>query len=250
MADRRAWMVSLSIVVTCAIACGGSESPSGTGSSNGSPLDGTWKGYVESYKFPSGSDTVTLSLATKSDGSITGAAVFGDGPAPPPPTDPNVGYPPSLEAGSTCSFPGGPRNFSGEGFVFTVLGATFSSGRLTLKVETRELWKQWCAMQTSYPGGSGASDSYFCLPNWGFTSGASGCGQTDPTTMAFVPRDCGKICLCTAGPGPCACNATACSVDVTSTNADLSFDVVVSNGSADGSTSGTFGDHNVHLKRQ
>ena len=54
----------------------------------------TWTGYVEGYQFPSGSNAIRLAFAIDSYGQVAGMVFFGDGPPPPPATDPNVGYPP------------------------------------------------------------------------------------------------------------------------------------------------------------
>ncbi|HEY8091570.1 MAG TPA: hypothetical protein VIF09_27080, partial [Polyangiaceae bacterium] len=113
------------------------------GGDGASPLSGTYKGYIESFKFPDGSDTVVMTLAFATDGTVTGTVFFGDGPALAPPTDSDVGYPPGLESQGQPTLPDDLL----EGFAFTVLTGKYPSPRLTLGVDPGELWKQWCGLQ-------------------------------------------------------------------------------------------------------
>jgi hypothetical protein len=56
-----------------------------------SPLSCVYAGYIESFQFPDGSDSVTLTLSFNVDGTVTGTVQFGSAPLLAPPTDPNVG---------------------------------------------------------------------------------------------------------------------------------------------------------------
>ncbi|HEY4392953.1 MAG TPA: hypothetical protein VGP64_02775, partial [Polyangia bacterium] len=57
----------------------------------------SWDGFAETYTFsPDGSDRVRLTL----DASGQGTLEIGDAALLPPPTDPNVGYPPSVSSDS------------------------------------------------------------------------------------------------------------------------------------------------------
>ncbi|HEY3819028.1 MAG TPA: hypothetical protein VGL81_17785 [Polyangiaceae bacterium] len=226
---------------------GGSGSSSGSAGSN--PLSGTYKGYIESFKFPDGSDTVVLTLVFGDDGGVTGTVFFGDGPPLAPPMDPNVGYPPGL------TVPPGPTD---EGFSFTVLGGSYAAPRLTLGLDLNELWKQWCQIQTTiYPWNNGAADGgcgpllhYACLPNGSTQTGAvcsyTACDETAPTTV-----DCGKLALCGGmGPDPCTCTATSCTV-ATPTQPGITFDMQLNAGALDGSETGIGNSVlNVHLTKQ
>ena len=233
-------------------AAGGSdavgETESGSGSSGGSPLDGTWTGYFESYTLPSGSDVLSMTFAG-APGSVTGTVKFGTKAAPPPPTDPNVGYPPGLGDNMQPLV-----GFQGEGFVFTASGITLEAPRLQLGVGSDEEWSAWCALVSSYgqePDGGGPT--YGCLPNWGCSSGNGSCSQPNPSTNQTVPVDCGKMFLCLGGGcggiGPvCQCTATSCGVDLST--ADITFDMQLADDHLDGSIAGpTLGNHNVHLTR-
>jgi hypothetical protein len=203
-------------------------------------LDGIWTGYIESYTFPSGSDAITMTLQL-SGGVVTGTMVFGNMTAPPPATNPNVGYPPGL-----AFFAGENPPFVGEGFSYTIEMGTFDGSRLLVSVATNEIWKTWCELQQ--PVLWNAVD-YACLPGWPSTENGTTCSQTNPTTQMSVPVDCGKLALCKAPTGnPCACLATGCVLGPFTSQA--SFDMQVSGSKADGSTTGAFSDHNVHFTRQ
>src|SRR4051812_42637128 len=65
------------------------DDKTGTTAQGLAAYEGAWDGYVEAYKFPSGSDRVRITLDAEGQGTIE----VGDAPAIPPFTDPNVGYP-------------------------------------------------------------------------------------------------------------------------------------------------------------
>jgi hypothetical protein len=232
---------------------GGSASGGGTGSGSGggatSPVNGTWAGYIESFHFPDGSDAVTMMLTAEANGSISGTVIFGNKPAPPPPTNPDVGYPPGFMGGN---LPGPPNTqLYIEGFHYTAIKPAFDGQRLQLGVITAELWKAWCELQPMVYGWmpDGGGPPYNCLPNWGFMGSPAGCSQPDPATGKSVPVDCGKLALCDSPGGGCQCSATSCTVNLDSAP-DIAFDMQLMGDRLDGSTSnGTIGSHNVHLTR-
>jgi hypothetical protein len=217
------------------------------------PLSGTYKGYIESFKFPDGSDTVVMTLTFASDGTVTGTVFFGDGPPLAPPTDPNVGYPPS--AGG----PMGPGGATIEGFDFTVIGGVYAAPRLTLQIQHSEIWKKWCEIQTMiYPKYNGESDGgcgnllgYDCLPNAATMFGGSNCAWSSCDQPMWTPVDCGKLALCAMPGGICKCTSTSCTIPV-GPMGDISFDMQLMAGALNGSTTGLQGSPalNVHLTRQ
>jgi hypothetical protein len=200
----------------------------------------SWTGYIENYQFRSGSDAVRFAFATDATGAVTGTVILGNGTPPPPATDPNVGYPPGYGAQN-----GGPTQIGGptyvaEGYVYTMRNATLDGARLRFGVALRELWHDWCALQTPIPGSSN------CLPNWGGMSSPNGCAQTNPTTGEVVPVDCGKFALCFGISDVCLCDASACKAN--DSNPDIGFDVSIVNDRADGSVAG-YANNNVHFTK-
>jgi hypothetical protein len=229
----------------------GGESPDGGGESGsddggpsaaamGSPLDGVWTGYLENGSFPSGADGSTMTL-NLSGGVVTGTMVFGSMTPPPPPTDPNVGYPPG------ASFSNGIP-IVGEGFPYTIEMGTFDGSRLRVGVGTREVYKGWCAIQQSFLSANGG---YTCLMTPAgadsITTGGTSCYFTNSATQMTVPVDCGKYALCT-DPDVCSCTASGCTL--APLTVDATFDMQVVGSKADGSAAGAFGDHNAHFTRQ
>ena len=175
-----------------------------------------WTGYVENYTFPSGSDAVKLAFATDPAGRMVGTVTLGSGTAPPPPTDPNVGYPADL-----ISQGGGPpdvdiasRRYVAEGYGYTMRAGMRTGDRLRFELNTFELWAGWCALQTPIPA-TGPCDepvcASSCLPNRGTMVGPSGCGLWNPATSQYDPVDCGKLALCGFG-GVCTCYPWGCMV--------------------------------------
>jgi hypothetical protein len=225
-----------------------------------------FKGYIENFRFPSGSDTVVMTLTFGSGGAVTGTVFFGDGPPLAPPTNPDVGYPPGV------TFEVLP---SPEDFAYTVLEGKQATSRVTLQVNSRELEKKWCELQTviypSYatiggPSGSMVVTSYSCSGSGGMVdmgpcendvrSGGPDGGET------FIPIDCGKLEVCSHDF--CTCTATTCTVPLMGTTPqrglalttpDLGFDMQLVGNTLSGSVSGLpVGTpdgqlYNVHLTR-
>jgi hypothetical protein len=221
--------------------------------SEATPLSGKYTGYIESFQFPDGSDTIVVNLTFASDGTISGTVQFGSAALLSPPTDPNVGYPPDL----TTTTPAGLL----EGFAFTVLGGTYTAPRVQLSLYNNELWKQWCELQTliyAVDNGDPTSDAgpcgkfigYGCLPNGGTMSSASGCSVGACTTPpSSITVDCGKLILCMGGGRICSCTATSCTVPLPATGT-TSFDMQLTAGALNGSVTGLGAQlYNVHLTR-
>ena len=192
----------------------------------------SWTGYIENFKFPSGSDAVKISFAVEAGtGQVIGTVIFGNGTPPPPPTDPNVGYPPGYIAG----FPA--ASFVQEGYGYTVRNGTLAGSRLKVGVRLVELWTGWCALQTP------VDSSGFCVHN-------------NPATGQDEPIDCAKLRLCEFDM-VCRCDASAgtCAVTIDGDYNDISFDVTVDVTAvrADGSVVGNLGDangnYNVHFTK-
>ena len=193
----------------------------------------SWTGYVENYLFSSGSDVIRFTFAQDSSGRITGQVVFGIGTPPPPATDPNVGYLVGFRA-----IPG-----LIEGFSYSIVSGNLTSNRLRFGMVLLEPWAGWCSLQIPM------DDSGSCLPNWGGFSSGDGtlCYISNPANGERVIVDCGKMSLCMENR-ICACSATRCVLDEP-TPLPTIFDLVVSNGTANGSLAWSDGDHNVHFTK-
>jgi hypothetical protein len=203
----------------------------------------SWTGYIENFMFSSGSDAVRISFTVDSAGQVSGVVTLGDGTPPPPPTDPNVGYPADLLTKSNVALLGGP-DYIAEGFAYPMTGGTLAGSRLRFTIATVELWRDWCALQTPV-GTSGR-----CLPNTGAMISADQmrCALLDPATNQYVPVDCGKFALCSQS-FICLCDASTCSLNDDG-RSRTSFDLNLSSGTAaSGSLSGQLGQHNVHFTR-
>jgi len=199
---------------------------------------GTWVGYVENHTFSSGSDAIKITLAPGTAvGSLQGTVVLGKGDPPPPPQDPEVGYPQGLDDDLHPYLPY-------EGFVYTCLSPTVpQQKRLKFTIQLEELWKAWCELQTkTYP----FAESYQCVPPGAFHHSSQGCTLDNALTGAKEAVDCGKWTLCSAGMGVCSCTATSCTVDL---KGGASFDLSLS-GNELSSVKGLSGVNNVKLTRQ
>jgi hypothetical protein len=232
---------------------GGSASGSGGGTCEpdaSSPClpSGTYTGYIESFTFPDGSDTVSMTIvANENVGAVTGTVNFGNAPMLAPPTSGDVGYPPGVASDGQLPI---------EGFDFTIVGGTYGGARLQVGVVQAELWKAWCELQTPVPqyngtapdGGCGPLVGYGCLGNVSTEQGTNGCMVQSCQQASPVPVDCGKMKLCAGGLTLCTCTVSSCDVSVVAPGSPA-FDMQYTPGHLDGTIQGLQGAgiHNVHL---
>ena len=210
----------------------------------------SWTGYIENYKFASGSDAVRISFAADTTGAIVGTVTLGNGTPPPPATDPNVGYPSDIGGPDATPV---PTDHVAEGYTYTMRNVAFNGRRMQFGVGLWELWRDWCVLQTPVPP-QGVCDEPVCqgscLPNWGSMISADQmhCAQLNPSTDQYEPVDCGKLTLCQFGM-VCVCYGTTCAVR--DQGVQLSFDVSVTTDGAfaDGSVDGRISPHNVHFTK-
>ncbi len=210
-------------------------------------IAGTWNGYIETVTFPDGTDVVTATFASQPDGSYTGTVLFGTTPMPPPPVDPNVGYPPGVAQYSSAVQVSHAQFVSEtqylETFLYTARNISFDGVRLRFGLASYELWAVWCALQTqiyaTVPDSVfGESPPYSCLPTPVGLGPESGgvfpCVVPDPDA-GWVPVDCGKFDLCVL-TFVCACTATSCASDPT---VDILFDMQINGDQLEGASGET-----------
>lgn len=208
------------------------------------PLDNvqSWTGYVENYKFASGSDVIKFTFGIDVTGQVVGKVYLGNGVPPAPATDPNVGYRPDrLPSGVGLG-----RAYLAEGFAYSMVSAVYSSRRLQFGINGVELWAGWCELQTPVPG------SDMCLPGW---SGGSvpgnpdpSCYLNDPTNGKRVFVDCAKWELCD-DDRMCSCTTSLCSANLSYWGATVAFDLAISGNDASGGTIGEFLGQNAHFTK-
>lgn len=260
---RRTALAVLTLVAGCGgnvVHLGSQDGGAGSGSSGGTsssgasnPLSGVYAGYIESFTFPDGTDTIVMNLTFASDGTVTGTVYFGTGAPIPPATNPEVGYPPGYTRDTADDSPS-----LLEGFEFPVLQGSYAAPRLTLGLDPTQIWSQWCALQTPVPiyngggqdGGCGAFIRYGCLPDLGIANSADGgCLSASCQQPEQTPVDCGKAALCQPVGSPCTCTASACAVVPPSAPA-VTFDMQVGSGTLDGSETGIGSQvFNVHFTK-
>lgn len=202
----------------------------------------TWTGHVDDsdnpdFAFASGANAIRLTLAVDAYGQVAGMVWLGNGPPPPPATDPNVGYPPEPWVRSNQY--GELSDYWAEGFGYSMTNGTYSPDHLQFSIDNKELWSGWCALQPT----TWANDGGSFLPNWDSTSttlanGQPYCYQTNPANNQVVVRDCGKLALWSSGA--CTCSTTSCDYQPNSSDSMAAFDLALSNGTAAGSLEGLF----------
>lgn len=178
----------------------------------------TWSGYAQAYAFSDGTDHVYLTLDDNGVGTMT----VGDAAAPPPPTDPQIGYPPASAFGTvTSQFPGI------TGFPYPVHAAQIQADRIQVGIDFNDLYSEWCGLQTPTAAMNlldqnppslrdPANGGYYCGPTLTSdvvklerpTPDAVDCMlyEQDGTTESV---NCDWFNLCALGP-VCTCSATGC----------------------------------------
>jgi hypothetical protein len=195
MMMRRTLLAVAVTVWTCA-ACSG-EPPVDIGEHvTGSKLSdyaGTWDGYAEAFTFrPSTSDRIRVTIDESGQGTIE----FGDQPLIPPPTDPDIAYPPDVPGA------GGVRS----GFLYPIHAAVVEFDHLSFGVWPADTMATWCALQT--PVQASTNTGYACShTDWAVRSWYSTCTLSGPDGVEVVV-DCTKLALCESTL--CVCIESGC----------------------------------------
>jgi len=175
----------------------------------------SWDGYAEAYTFsPDGTDRVRLTLDPNGQGTLRP----GDSALLPPPTDPNVGYPPGISDGHAIN------GDLWTGFQYQVYGAQITENRIQIGINPKDLFAAWCAIETPVPSENTTlvsvddagieavtTTSYACLPDTGGSKTGSSCYTPDANGQDTQPVDCDKLFLCAVTP-VCTCTATSCAI--------------------------------------
>jgi hypothetical protein len=153
-----------------------------------------WTGYVESFRFESGSDRVTLTFSSPTSGTI----LFGEVPEDPP--EPSSysswvrGFSPWGEYVEVEQVRALARFY--ERFPFTLGDVTYDGARIAFRIDLHEAWTIWCASRTP----SCTSRGCTCV------------GPSDPDYEAYE-----AVCTNLNEVSPafrvCRCSSTTCEVD-------------------------------------
>lgn len=208
----RAWS-HLGILGLCltAVACSddgevdlGSDGEPGVVGDELSDYAGVWVGYMEGYRLKSGSDRIRIVLDEAGQGTIE----LGEAARIPPPTDPNVGYPPDAAE----MFEATREDPLHDGVEHAIHDARLEVKRVRFVVDPLEYVGPWCRMQTPQFDPSHMSSEgtlfYSCAPHLSLNRKADGtCDvwvdlEEDPITL-----DCGKVATCGS---TCRCDANSC----------------------------------------
>lgn len=176
------WLGSFLVVAGCA-----STDPLPDGPA---VIEGVWTGELETGYLPSGSSQVVVDVERAESGeAVVASVIFGEGEAPAPPTDPEVGWPegvdPQLDAIPVA-----------DGFVYPSLDGSRSGDRISVDIAITDLWAPWCALQTPHLIAE-SSDEAQCLPNRPWSASPFECyveGEGDEADDVLV--DCLELTLC------------------------------------------------------
>jgi hypothetical protein len=189
-----------------------------TGDFTSSSLAGVWEAPPESTNFGGYFNRLVIEEASDSRGlvgSVMRLCEDGNcnptGP-PPPVTDPDIGYPPELNATEQDMLRVNilPR------FDYRIFDGKVGGQRFSFWITNNDLWRDWCALQTPYPVENDGRLEYYCLPDP---------KPIDPNYY-YDPADVnGKELLCALDNSVCACDAEVCGIDFR--GSVHSFDLVV-----------------------
>jgi hypothetical protein len=195
----------------------------------------------EAYRFPSGSNQIVLELSD-TNGISVGTLTFGEGSVPPPPVDPNVGYPVGVDYAEllrysiddSAPFTGNLAFLRGqlpphEGFPYPLIRpdadtyAPVTDGLLRMDYFVNALFDEWCALQTPHPNpstgfGCNAGSAIDDVENGGcrlvsfpehVCDEATGECELAPLEE-LGPVDCNKAFLCEDAFPRCECWESGC----------------------------------------
>jgi hypothetical protein len=191
---------------------------------------GEWTGYAVVHVFSSGSDLIQLTL----DADNTGKIVLGAGTPPPPVTDGTKPYPPGY------TYLSKERFVPFEGFEYSLLGLTFSEGRVKFSFDQLEPWQAWCPLQPPVLVAQRVPEEYQCGDNIAVINNAV-CKKLLPDT-SMIEVDCADR---SASCGACVCTSAGC---VTREGFGY-FDGLMDGDRLDGTVSSVEGTFDVHLTR-
>jgi hypothetical protein len=154
-----------------------------------STFEGRWVGVLQTGSLPSGSSQVVLEIMAANIGEpVVATLVFGEGPPPGEPTDPELGWPagvdPQLEAVPVA-----------DGYFYRSLDGTRTGDTLRIDIAITELWESWCALQTPHPVGGGSPEAQ-CLPNRPWDATPFMCSVEGDAENPELSVDCLKLSLC------------------------------------------------------
>lgn len=165
-------------------------------------LLGTWGGQIEDF-YLKPVTKVRIVINGASSQKLCGSVIWGEGDAPPAPTDPDGLYPSAEALRTNAPVLGLPPV---EGFAYAIDQGAVRDHSLRFSTQYSEPWKSWCELQTSYP-------HYFdwgCVPyakSYSFALDLDGdCEMAGQTFTSFKCQACGGTSL----DSLCACNDAAC----------------------------------------
>lgn len=192
-----------------------------TGDFDPSSLVGVW---LSQYDDPEPGSIVRLVIQEAPDGvgfigSITDACFkescdYIEEP-PPKAVDPNTSYPPSIETDDLLSL---QTNFY-TGFSYSIFDGRVEGGRISFWISMNELWRDWCALQTSYRVQMDERVEYFCLEEP---------VSIDRDDIPPITDFNAKELLCSANGSVCKCNKDGCTAYYR--DAIRSFDMLIDGG--------------------
>lgn len=215
-----------------------------------------WTGYVENFKFQSGSDQITITFTTPTEGTL----YFGAAPNGPQEVNPDVGIPANIDwltDSGDVDTPVQALATQLESVTFKLHDALREDGRVRFKVNLAEVWSPWCAAQSvTYPvqlsQDTVVSNCLPTVPRRTQPFRQEGSGQCsyqdirDPSGRTNALASCSKVWLCSMGA--CACDANHCELDLQEPTVNSSFvvsvDLRIVGNDADGTT--TLGRGIVH----
>ena len=173
-----------------------------------------WTGELTTGYLPSGSTRIVVDVERARVGEpVVATIVFGEGDAPAPPADADVGWPMGVDP-DQASVP------VADGYVYHSLDGRRIGDAIDVDIAITDLWEPWCALQTPHRI-SDTSDDAQCLPNRPWTASPFECQIEGDEENPDMLVDCLKLTLCRR-TRVCECTTTdGCSVSRTGLRMEL-----------------------------
>jgi hypothetical protein len=213
---------------------------------NNHAVAGVWEGAIQDMQFRNQIPLRVEILGASELGGVCGTLRWGEGTLPPPPTDPERGWPEGQELG----FGGAAAAQFQDGATYTILDGGVRDDQVRFRVTAVEFWKPWCEIQT--PHWQSGTQSWQCIPEG--TSYSLGAGEGSNCLIhqesgPAIEVDGGKCGLCLDSL-TCPCNEEGCAATpLNASGKGAAFDLVFELNRATGTVLGGSSYTDVLLNR-
>lgn len=180
-------------------------------------LVGVWQGHFQDAQFRNQVPLRVDIRGASENGGVCGTLKWGEGELPPPPTDPERGWPEGVDLPNRAS----ALEFQ-LGATYTILEGGARGNQVRFTVAATEFWRPWCAILTPHWYG----EFWTCIPEHvgvSFPEDSPFC-SLHQRSGPDIRVELGKCNMCATGL--CECNQSECTVSPLGVSIRATLDLV------------------------